>query len=144
MPSQGQNDNGAASAKKSVTAGYDSETEPESDEEFEPGPATAGRDKKSSPVHTTNIDLEMGQSSPPPTENRIISSSRPLADFRKNIKTGDLVSKAVEDLAWVVNDVVMKPFAGRRQDEMLECMKELREVCLTVSGSVAGLSSHLF
>jgi ATP-dependent DNA helicase 2 subunit 2 len=80
------------------------------------------------PAPDSDIELEDEGSL---SDNRIISHSRPLADFRKNMKTGDLVSKAVEDLSWVVKDVVMKPFASRRQAEMIDCMKELREACLT-------------
>lgn len=54
----------------------------------------------------------------------------PLQDFKKNIKRGDVVSKAVEDMAAVVTEIVMKPFAGRREGEVVECMKALRKVCL--------------
>ena len=63
---------------------------------------------------------------------RIVGASFPLADFRANITRGDVVSKAVEDLAFVVKDVVVKPFAARRTEEMLECMRELRKVALEV------------
>lgn len=41
-----------------------------------------------------------------------------------------MVSKAVEDLGWAVREIVMKPFAKRRYSEMMECLTELREVCL--------------
>ncbi|KAI0079062.1 SPOC domain-like protein [Panus rudis PR-1116 ss-1] len=61
---------------------------------------------------------------------RIIGLSYPLLDFQKNIKQGDLVSKAVEDLAWAVKEIVKKPFAGRREDEMVSCLRALRKVCL--------------
>ncbi len=64
---------------------------------------------------------------------RIIGFSHPLADFKKNIKKGDIVSKAVEDLAWVIKEILLKPFASRRHSELLECMRELRLTCLNVS-----------
>lgn len=54
----------------------------------------------------------------------------PLTDFKNNISQGDVVSKAVEDLGWVVKEVVLRPFAGRRHAEMIECLNELRDVCL--------------
>jgi len=61
---------------------------------------------------------------------RIIGLAKPLADFKDNISQGDVVSKAVEDLGWVVKEVVLRLFAGRRHAEMIECLNELREVCL--------------
>jgi ATP-dependent DNA helicase 2 subunit 2 len=64
---------------------------------------------------------------------RIIGSTYPLADFRTNTARGDLVSKAVEDLAWVVQDIVTKPFASRRHKEMIECLQELRAMSIKVS-----------
>ena len=64
---------------------------------------------------------------------RIVGATYPLKDFRANVKTGDLVTKAVEDLAYVIKDVISRPFAGRRAKEMLECMREMRKVALEVS-----------
>ena len=61
---------------------------------------------------------------------RIIGSTNPLKDFKKNLAQGDVVSKAVEDLGAVVTEIVLKPFAKRRSGEMVECMEELRRVCL--------------
>jgi ATP-dependent DNA helicase 2 subunit 2 len=63
---------------------------------------------------------------------RIVGSAFPLQDFKRNLAEGDVVSKAVEDLAFVIRDVVKKPFASRRYREMVECMRELRDVCLKV------------
>ena len=63
---------------------------------------------------------------------RIVGAAFPLKDFRANIARGDLVTKAVEDLAFVVKDVVAQPFAKLRTNEMLECMRELRRVALEV------------
>lgn len=63
---------------------------------------------------------------------RIIGRSYPLKDFKNNVARGDVVTKAVEDLAFVVKDVVLRPFAGRRTAEMLECLTELRKTALEV------------
>ncbi|KZT24684.1 SPOC domain-like protein [Neolentinus lepideus HHB14362 ss-1] len=65
-----------------------------------------------------------------PEPGRIVGRTQPLEDFRRNLVSGDLVSKAVEDLGWVVRDIVLKPFASRRTEELLQCLRELREVCL--------------
>lgn len=63
--------------------------------------------------------------------NRIIGSINPLEDFERNIATGDVITQAVKDLAEVVTEVVLKPFAARRQSEMIKCMEKLRTVALT-------------
>jgi ATP-dependent DNA helicase 2 subunit 2 len=70
---------------------------------------------------------------------RIVGSTFPLVDFRKNIAQGDLVTKAVADLAFVIQDVVLKPFASRRHAEMMECLLELRDVALKVSEVGSGI-----
>ena len=43
---------------------------------------------------------------------------------------GDLVTKAVENLGYVIKRIVTKPFAARRFDEMIECMHPLRKAAL--------------
>jgi ATP-dependent DNA helicase 2 subunit 2 len=63
-------------------------------------------------------------------EGRIIGNTYPLEDFRANLKSGDVVSKAVEDMAAVIQEIASQPFASRRHDELLMCLKELREACL--------------
>ena len=65
---------------------------------------------------------------------RIIGTNNPLDDFYKNIAGGDLVTKAVEDFAFVIRTIVFRPFSTRRTDELLECMRALRKVSLEVSG----------
>ena len=64
--------------------------------------------------------------------NRIIGTTYPLKDFKKNIAQGDVVTKAVEDLSAVITEIVMRPFAARRKSELLECMTALRNTCLEV------------
>jgi ATP-dependent DNA helicase 2 subunit 2 len=71
---------------------------------------------------------------------RIIGTTYPLKDFHKNISQGDVVSKAVEDLGFVIKEIVMKPFSSRRNDELLECMTAFRDTALKV-GLVVGFSS---
>ncbi|KDQ54942.1 hypothetical protein JAAARDRAFT_196318 [Jaapia argillacea MUCL 33604] len=61
---------------------------------------------------------------------RIVGTTYPLEDFRQNIKEGDLVTKAVEDLGFVIGEIVMKPFTERRTGELLDCLKEMRDVSL--------------
>lgn len=71
----------------------------------------------------------------PSTQNdrapgRIIGNLHPLSDFKENIKQGDVVTEAVRDLGAVIKEVVTKPFASRRHQEMIECMIEMRRVAL--------------
>ncbi|CAE6456567.1 unnamed protein product [Rhizoctonia solani] len=66
-----------------------------------------------------------------PKPGRIISNSRPLADFKKYIEAqGDLVNKAVEDMCTVIPEIVDSSFSTQRYTEALECMQALREVAL--------------
>jgi ATP-dependent DNA helicase 2 subunit 2 len=66
---------------------------------------------------------------------RIVGNTRPLDDFKANIARGDMVSKAVEDLGVVITEIVMRPFANRRNAELMECMETLRDTCLKVCWS---------
>ena len=104
--------------------GDDSETEPESDDDV--WVPSSKKDVKL-PTPSPEPDIVTDPQRPP---GRIIGLAKPLADFKDNISQGDVVSKAVEDLGWVVEEVVLRPFAGRRHAEMIECLNELREVCL--------------
>jgi ATP-dependent DNA helicase 2 subunit 2 len=63
-------------------------------------------------------------------EGCIIGFSYPLNDWRKNLARGDVVSKAVEDMGYVIREIVNRPFAERRHEEMIECMRGMRETCL--------------
>ena len=76
---------------------------------------------------------------PQRAKGRIIGNTFPLADFKKNIAQGDVVSKAVEDLALVITEIVMRPFSSRRTDELLECMEAFRDVALK-AGSILDAS----
>lgn len=64
--------------------------------------------------------------------NRIIGTTYPLQDFKENTARGDLVTKAVEDFAFVIRDIVTKPFASRRTAEMLDCLVALRKTASEV------------
>jgi len=41
-----------------------------------------------------------------------------------------VVSKAVEDMGYVIREIINRQFAERRHGEMIECMREMRETCL--------------
>ena len=115
-----------AAAKKAdaVTKDNDSETEPESDEDvWVPSNKTNAKLPTPSPEPRMVVDSQRAP-------GRIIGMAAPLTDFKHNISQGDVVSKAVEDLGWVVKEIVLRPFAQRRHAEMIECLNELREVCL--------------
>jgi len=124
--SQLQPQTSAPAAKRPIpTKGdNDSETEPESDDDVWVPSSKKGTKL---PTPSPEPDITTDPQRPP---GRIIGLAKPLADFKHNISQGDVVSKAVEDLGWVVKEVVLRPFAGRRHAEMVECLTELREVCL--------------
>jgi len=97
--------------------------------------------KSYTPVHLPDIALPTPARSPssvsPPTDpglvtGRIIGNSSPLKDFKENIMKGDFVSQAVRDLGLVIKEIVTKPFSSRRHEEMLACLKAMREVALQV------------
>lgn len=123
-------------SQKRVTVD-DSATESEEEEDLlldKAGPSTI---KQESKVTTPPLTPASKRSASPEVDlgrapGRIIGSAYPLTDFKKNIVDGDLVTKAVEDLAWVIEDIILKPFASRRTDEMIDCMKALRQVALQV------------
>ena len=127
-----------ARAQKKPAADSDSETEPEDEEEEElllDSAAAASRKpagRAGAPLPTPEPDDDAMEIDPARAPGRIVGAAFPLKDFRANIARGDLVTKAVEDLAFVVKDVVAQPFAKLRTDEMLECMRELRKVALEV------------
>jgi ATP-dependent DNA helicase 2 subunit 2 len=115
-----------AAAKKPDTGmkDNDSATEPESDEDvWLPSKKTNTKLPTPSPEPRMVVDSQRAP-------GRIIGMAAPLTDFKNNISQGDVVTKAVEDLGWVVKEVVLRPFAQRRHAEMIECLNELREVCL--------------
>lgn len=129
-----------------------SETEPESDQELL---LNSKKDKDGAPSRDgakLPTPSRSPSASPEPARapGRIIGFAYPLEDFKKNIATGDLVTKAVEDLAFVIKDVVLKPFSSRRTTEMLDCMNVLREtagqvrVLTHVSHSFHGLKLLIF
>ncbi|RPD59404.1 SPOC domain-like protein [Lentinus tigrinus ALCF2SS1-7] len=129
---QSQSAGSLAQKKKAAQDGDDdsSATEPE-DEEDEDLLLNAPRKDRAAPLPTParsmSPDEVIDRRRAP---GRIVGASFPLEDFRKNISRGDVVTKAVEDLAFVIKDVISRPFASRRFDEMLECMHELRKVAL--------------
>lgn len=112
----------------------DSETEQESgDDAVRP---SSGKNAGPLPTPARSQSSSSPPLDPARAPGRIIGRIHPLEDFQKNIRQGDIVSKAVEDLAWVVKDIVMRPFASRRQEELLKCMKALRKTALNVRFTV--------
>lgn len=79
------------------------------------------------PARSLSPDVDPGRA-----PGRIIGTTYPLADFKKNIAQGDVVTKAVEDLAVVITEIVMRPFSSRRSAELMECMGALRDTSLKV------------
>ena len=137
-PTQSQSQSQSQQQKKKDDAASDgsvTEEEPEEDEELllDAVPARkpkddAGRTSLPTPSPEPVIDRMRAP-------GRIVGLSFPLEDFRQNIARGDVVTKAVEDLAFVIKEVVTQPFASRRFDEMIGCMQELRKVALEVRPS---------
>ncbi|KAH8101566.1 SPOC domain-like protein [Cristinia sonorae] len=130
-------------AKKAASDDSDTATEEEPDDDLplsQKGPAVAAKVKPRddedvlmtpSPSVSSQIPTAVGPSQeadPGRVPGRIIGLTKPLDDFIRNTKTGDIVSKAVLDLGWAITEIVKRPFARRRTKEMLECMKKLREV----------------
>ncbi|KAI0089844.1 SPOC like C-terminal domain-containing protein [Irpex rosettiformis] len=110
----------------------ESETEPESDREdllsLNPKPQktpSMGKDGRLPTPPSRSLSPAQGDDRLP---GRIVGLEFPLEDFRTNIASGDLVTKAVEDLAFVIKKIVLEPLSGRRHKEMLQCLKELRKV----------------
>jgi ATP-dependent DNA helicase 2 subunit 2 len=128
----------AAKTKADVVNADDSETEDEDEEEMlldmkKPTATPAPKPRNNQPLPTPARSMSP-QVNPGRAPGRIIGSTYPLADFKKNIAQGDVVTKAVEDLGAVITEIVMRPFSSRRSAELLDCMKVLRDTCLKVCG----------
>lgn len=122
----------SSKAKANVNA-EDSETE-DDDEDLlltkKPStPLPQPRDAAPLPTPARSLSPQIDPGRAP---NRIIGTTYPLKDFKKNIAQGDVVTKAVEDLSAVLTEIVMRPFASRRKSELLECMTVLRKTSLEV------------
>jgi len=94
--------------------------------------STLVRPGEQKPLPTPARSLSPPIIDPGRAPGRIIGNTNPLKDFKKNIAQGDVVTKAVQDLAEVIVEIVLKPFATRRRGEMIECMTTLRRTCLEV------------
>jgi ATP-dependent DNA helicase 2 subunit 2 len=144
---------GKGKGKAKAMDGGDSETEDEedefvtvehpADEEYEGSLLDAKKPPAATPKPTSRPGAPLPtparsvspQIDPGRAPGRIIGSTYPLRDFEKNLAQGDVVTKAVADLAEVITEIILKPFASRRQKEMIDCMKALRNTCLTVCPS---------
>lgn len=122
---------------KKKAAESDSETEPESDEEAPPPKVKS----KPIPESQSQEDYEMlpmpERSSTPNLEGRapgrIIGTLHPMEDFKKNTNVGDIVTKVVEDMSFVIKEILRQPFAERRHDELIELLKVFRDIAWHVS-----------
>ncbi|OCB89228.1 SPOC domain-like protein [Sanghuangporus baumii] len=123
------------SAEKSDKMDVDSETEPESDEGVPgargitkralqlPSPeptifnGTFTDSQSQSQSQSQPLDLDIGKE-----PGHIIGAARPLIDFKQSLKDGDdaVTSQAINEMTQVINNVLSKPFARRRHEEMLE------------------------
>ena len=103
----------------------ESETEDEDAEDLLDRKPRAPAPALPTPAPEPEPEVDRGQA-----PGRIIGSTYPLEDFRTNLVRGDVVTKAVEDLCAVITEVVLRPFAARRAEEMVQCMVELRRACL--------------
>ncbi|KAI6153115.1 SPOC domain-like protein [Pisolithus tinctorius] len=105
----------------------DSETESESEDE---GLLLSKAIRRGSPGLPTPTASPGPELDPQRAPGRIIGNTFPLKDFRTNLSRGDVVTKAVEDMGAVIREIVGRPFAWRRKDEMIECLRVLRDTCL--------------
>ncbi|KAF9652062.1 SPOC domain-like protein, partial [Thelephora ganbajun] len=113
-------------AQKSGSDTEDEDDHPLLGEVTAQDPESANVSALPTPNRSASPDLEIDERE----EGRIIGFSHPLDDWRKNIAEGDVVSKAVEDMGYVIREIINRPFAERRHGEMIECMREMRETCL--------------
>jgi ATP-dependent DNA helicase 2 subunit 2 len=111
-------------SKKAAAA--DSDTD-DSDAEQTPSKKLKNGQALPTPARSVSPAIDPGRA-----PGRIIGTTYPLKDFQKNISQGDVVSKAVEDLGFVIKEIVTKPFSSRRNDELLECMAAFRDIALKV------------
>ena len=137
--SQGVNASPSRAGKQKVST-EDSETESESDSEFLLV-SKLERSRPGLPTPTASPEPEHNSQRAP---GRIIGNAYPLKDFRENLKQGDVVTKAVKDFGVVVREIVGRPFGSRRKDEMVECLKELREACLRVSACLGSYPAQFY
>ena len=119
---------GKVSPFKAANAGSDTEDD-DSGQMLLDKPTETGRRNQPLPTPARSMSPQFD---PGRASGRIIGTTYPLADFQKNIAQGDVVSKAVEDLAFVIKEIVMRPFSSRRSAELLECMTVLRDISLKV------------
>lgn len=122
----------SSSKAKTIVNAEDSETEDEDENLLLNKPSTPLPPPKNvallpTPARSLSPQVDLGRA-----PNRIIGTTYPLKDFKKNIAQGDVVTKAVEDLSAVITEVVMRPFASRRKSELMECMTVLRKTSLEV------------
>ncbi|THU87767.1 SPOC domain-like protein [Dendrothele bispora CBS 962.96] len=66
--------------------------------------------------------------------DRVVGRTKPLEDFRKTIQDPSSVPstkvKAIKDIGDVILGIALAPFASRREEELKDCLKEMRRAAL--------------
>jgi ATP-dependent DNA helicase 2 subunit 2 len=64
---------------------------------------------------------------------KVISMIRPIDDFKEmvNYKYEDLTESAINQMKGIINKLVLESFKGSYYIKAIECLKELREACIT-------------
>ncbi|KAG7450798.1 SPOC domain-like protein [Guyanagaster necrorhizus] len=103
----------------------DSATEEEEEDLLDKAPSKKGSNLLPTPARSISPQVDPGRE-----PGRIVGTTYPLNDFQRNLTAKDLVTKAVEDLAYVITEIVMRPFSSRRTNELIQCMRVMRDTCL--------------
>jgi ATP-dependent DNA helicase 2 subunit 2 len=92
------------------------------------------------PTPSRSPSPEVDHHDPGRESGRVVGTTRPLKDFREALSTATKqggyasATKAMDDLGFVILEIVRKPFVSRRRDELVECMRSFREVAIKVGG----------
>src|SRR5690242_12736593 len=64
---------------------------------------------------------------------KVISMIKPIDDFKEmiNYKYEDLTESAINQMKNIINKLILESFKGSYYIKAIECLKELREACIT-------------
>ncbi|KAG8971417.1 ATP-dependent DNA helicase II subunit 2 [Tulasnella sp. 425] len=119
-----------AEKKKSKMDLDDQDTEDEDDQPHRAGRSHLPTPDRSPPSAPTEKKTNLTRQERDVRQGRIIGNAFPLNDFRENLKEGDVVSKALKDMAAVIPEIVDESFSTQRYDEAIQCMREMRRTAL--------------
>lgn len=120
----------------------DSDTEPESDEDIDMKDEPASTMVESQKIHSQESILEsqtqsqggvVGADRP---AGHLVGFTNPLADFKACAKDSAKITQAVDDFGHAIVTIVHRPFASKRYNEMVDCLRVLRSTCLKVGFSI--------